>query len=390
MKVLVLGGSGVQGRTALVELARDPEVETVVCADQNFDALEQIRPFTDMSRITTVRADGGNVGELTKLYKGMDIVIDLLPKQFLKGACEAAVAAGVSLVNTNYGHGIQGFDQAAREAGIAILPECGLDPGIDLVIYKQAREYFDGLEVIRSYCGGFPEKKACTNPIAYKLSWIWSGVLSSLTRDSRIMKDGRVMDIPGADIHNPEHLHTVDFPGLGPMEAIVNGDAVSFVDLMGLRGTVTETGRYSLRWPGWSEFWRPLKQLGFLEETPVPGLACPVTPMEFLDKHMGPRLAYGPDERDVVSMLNVFEGTREGRRERMTSTVMIQRDLTTGLMGMSMGVGYPVVIGAKMMVRGEIARKGVLSPVKDIPVAEFKERLQARGVVISENIEKIG
>lgn len=389
MKVLVLGGNGVQGRTAMSDLAKDPEVETIICADLNFDALDQIRAFTDMSKITTIRVDGSRVNDLVALFKQVDVVIDLLPRQFLDEACLAAIESGVSVVNTNYGHGIQGFDARAREAGVAILPECGLDPGIDLVIYAAARNYFDSLDVINSYCGGFPEKTACDNPINYKLSWIWAGVLSSLTRHGRLIKDGKVIDVPGADIHNHEHLHSVDFPGIGTLEAIVNGDAVVFTDLLGITSSIRETGRYSLRWPGWSDFWRPVKQLGFLEETPVPGLPCEVTPVQFLDKLMGPRLAYGRNEKDVVAMLNIFEGMKNGRKERLTSRVMIERDLETGLMGMSKGVGYPVVIAAKMIARGEIAAKGVLSPVEDIPVKLFKERLEKRGVVIEETIEEI-
>jgi saccharopine dehydrogenase-like NADP-dependent oxidoreductase len=373
----------------MVDLARDPEVEEILCADLNFDALEQIRPITDMTRIRTIPMDCSTLESLTSLFGQADIVIDLLPKQFLELACEAAIASGKNLVNTNYGHGIRALDARAKKAGIAILPEVGLDPGIDLVIYKAAREYFDTLTVINSYCGGFPEKSACTNPINYKLSWIWAGVLSSLTRHGRIIRNGSVVDVPGSEIHDPGHLHSVEFPGIGTLEAIINGDAVSFVELLGLGGTILESGRYTLRWPGWSDFWRPLKQLGFLEETPVPGLPCPVTPVQFLDRHMGPRLAYQPHEKDLVAMLNVFEGVKDGRRQRMTSRVMIERDLETGLMGMSMGVGYPVVIAAKMVARGEIPRKGVLSPTEDMPVGLFKERLEKRGIVLQERVENL-
>jgi saccharopine dehydrogenase-like NADP-dependent oxidoreductase len=88
-------------------------------------------------------------------------------------------------------------------------------------------------------------------------------------------------------------------------------------------------------------------------------------------------------------MLNIFEGTKDGKRQRMTSTVTIERDLDTGLMGMSMGVGYPVAIAARMVLRGEIPGKGVLSPTEDIPVARFKEELKERGIVISETLVSI-
>ncbi len=61
------------------------------------------------------------------------------------------------------------LDEKARKAGVAIMPECGLDPGIDLVLYGEARRRFDELTLINSYCGGFPEQAACDNPLNYKV-----------------------------------------------------------------------------------------------------------------------------------------------------------------------------------------------------------------------------
>jgi saccharopine dehydrogenase-like NADP-dependent oxidoreductase len=125
---------------------------------------------------------------------------------------------------------------------------------------------------IKSYCGGFPEKSACTNPLNYKTSWIWRGVLSSTKRDSTFIVDGKRINIPGARQHDAANIHSVEFPGLGTLEAIPNGNAAFFTDRMGIADTIVNTGRYSLRWPGWAAIWRPLKDLGFLDETPVPGL----------------------------------------------------------------------------------------------------------------------
>ena len=101
------------------------------------------------------------------------------------------------MVNTNYAYSPEALDKRAKQAGITIMPECGLDPGIDLVMYGDAKARFDSLSVINSYCGGFPEANACDNPMKYKVSWIWRGVLSSIMRDGRIIKGGKIIDIPG-------------------------------------------------------------------------------------------------------------------------------------------------------------------------------------------------
>ena len=389
MKVLVLGGCGIQGRTALYDLASDQNVSRIICADLQFDELSKIEAFTNMEKITTARIDAENKSALLNLYEKVDVVIDLLPKEFKTHVNETALEAKVNVVNTSYMYHPEALDKKAKEAGITIMPECGLDPGIDLVIYGDARTRFDSLSVINSYCGGFPEIKACTNPMNYKLSWIWRGVLSSTMRDGRIIKDRQIIEIPSAKQHDEPFVHEIEFPNLGSLEAIPNGDAVFFTDRMGLTETIVNTGRYSLRWPGWSAFWRPLKKLGFLSEDPVEGLESTVSPMDFMEKHLGPQLAYRDDEKDLIAMINIFEGMQENKKMRFTSSMLIERDLETGILAMSKGVAYTACIVAKMIANGEIKEKGVLSPMTHIPVAPFMERLKKRGLVITGKMEEL-
>jgi len=384
MKILVLGGCGIQGRTALYDLASDAEISEIICADIQFDELSKIETFTDMGKITTAKIDAQNKSDLLNLYKKVDVVIDLLPKDFKTHVNEAALEAKVPVVNTNYMYDIKTLDKKAKEAGITIMPECGLDPGIDLVICGDAQTRFDSLSMIKSYCGGFPEKKACTNPMNYKLSWIWRGVLSSTMREGRIIRDRQIIEIPSAIQHDDAFVHAIEFPNLGTLEAIPNGDAVFFTDRMGLTETIVNTGRYSLRWPGWSAFWRPLKELGFLSKDPVKGLDGTVSPMDFMDKHLGPQLAYQDDEKDLVAMINIFEGIKDNKKMRFTSSMLIERDLETGIMAMSKGVGYTAAIVARMIVRGDIKEKGVLSPLNHIPVEKFMNELKKRGIQIKE------
>jgi len=387
MKILILGGCGIQGRTALYDLASDEQVSEIICADAQFDQLSKIAPFTDMKKITTVAIDANNTADLLPVIKQADVAIDLLPKEFTDAVNETALAAGVSVVNTNYMYDPGQMDEKARDAGIAIMPECGLDPGIDLVLYGCAIRKFDTLTAIKSYCGGFPEKKACTNPLNYKTSWIWRGVLSSTKRDSTFIVGGKRVNIPGDRQHDAANIHSVDFPGLGTLEAIPNGNAAFFTDRMGLSDTIVDTGRYSLRWPGWAAFWRPLKDLGFLDETPVPNLGDgTVSPMDFMDKYLAPRLVYQDDEKDLVAMLNIFEGTIDGKKTQLTSTMVIERDLDTGIMAMSKGVAYSAVIAAKMIAKKQITDTGVLSPMVHIPEEPFLESLKKRGIFITETM----
>ncbi|NNF99121.1 MAG: saccharopine dehydrogenase [Desulfobacteraceae bacterium] len=389
MNVLVLGGCGIQGRTAVCDLSGCRNISSVICADSNPTAFAAIEPFVEMSKIDLVELDVLDESSLDALFKKADIAIDLLPRKYAEKIGHAAVRNGVSIVNSNYSSSISHLDQAARSAGVAIMPECGLDPGIDLILYGHAARLFDELHLINSYCGGFPEKKACDNPLNYKISWIWDGVLNSTKRSGRLIKNNRIVDVSAQEQHLEKNIHHIDFPDLGRLEAIPNGDAVLFTDLLGVTSTIGETGRYTLRWPGWSAFWRPLKALDFLSDDPVPGLPGDISPHQFLTTFLEPRLQYRNDEKDLVVMLNIFEGLKDGKKMRLTSRLVIERDLDTGIMAMSKGVGYPASIVAQMMAGGEIPEKGVLSPLQHVPYPSFASKLNDRGIVLEELFETL-
>jgi saccharopine dehydrogenase-like NADP-dependent oxidoreductase len=387
MKIAVIGGLGMQGKAALIDLARNSRVREIICADVNLKDWDKLAAITDVSKIRPVQLDGASKQAIVSLLKqGIDAVIDLLPLPFMINAFEAALEAKVPLVSTNYGKPIHHLHEPAKVAGVTLMPECGLDPGIDLVICGHAARQFDQLHVLNSYCGGIPEKKACTNPLDYKISWNFDMVLRSQKRASVFIRGGKKLEVPAEQQHETDMIHTIGFPGLGEMEAVPNGDAVFYTDLLGLTPGIREAGRYALRWPGWCAFWRPLKRLGLLSDEFVPGLDGAVTPHQFMVKLLEPRLQYQDDEKDVVAMYNVFSGIKDGRPKTLKTSLIIERDLKSGLYGMSLGVGFPASIVAQMIASGEISKKGVLNPALDVPYAPFMAALAERGIVVTEEV----
>jgi len=389
MQVLVLGGCGGQGRAALYDLSRNEKVDRITCADIQPELLDAF-DFFSKDNIQAVRLDATDLNALAAVMDDeFDVVLDFLPPQCVRPVAEAALQRGVPLVNTNYPYDILDLDQAAKEKGVTIMPECGLDPGIDLILYKYSLEYFDEVHKLNSYCGGIPEKAACDNPLNYKISWNIEAVLNSQIRDATVMAASEVSFIPAEAQHDNAFIHQIEFPGLGPLEAIPNGNAIHYADLLGITDALKETGRYSLRWPGWCDFWRPLRELGFLSHVPVKGIPHEVSPFEIVAAILAPQLQYKDEEKDLAVMLNVVEGLKNGDRQRMTCSLMLERDLSTGLMAMNMGVAYPACIIAEMIVYGEIKQKGVLSPAVDIPCQRFLERLKTKGIVVRERIDAL-
>jgi len=389
MQVLVLGGCGGQGRAALYDLSRNEKIARLTCADLRPELLGSF-DFVSKNDIQAVQLDATDSNALAAIMDDeFDVVLDFLPPQCVRPVAEAAIQRGVSLVNTNYPYDILDLDQAAKDKSVTILPECGLDPGIDLVLYKYSLEYFDEVHKLNSYCGGIPEKAACDNPLNYKISWNIEAVLNSQIRDATVMAASEVSFIPAEAQHDNAFIHQIEFPGLGALEAIPNGNAIHYAELLGITDALKETGRYTLRWPGWCDFWCPLKELGFLSHVPIKGIPYDMSPFEIVATILAPQLQYKDEEKDLAVMVNVIEGLKNGDRQRMTCSLVIERDLSTGLMAMNMGVAYPACIIAEMIVNGEITQKGVLSPAVDIPCQRFLERLKTKGIVVRERIDAL-
>jgi saccharopine dehydrogenase-like NADP-dependent oxidoreductase len=100
-----------------------------------------------------------------------------------------------------------------------------------------------------------------------------------------------------------------------------------------------------------------------------------------------PQLQYQAGEKDVVAMYNIFSGVKDGRPKTLKTALVIERDLKSGLYGMSLGVGFPASIVAQMIASGEIAPKGVLNPALHVPHAPFMAALAERGIVVTEEVE---
>jgi saccharopine dehydrogenase-like NADP-dependent oxidoreductase len=337
-------------------------------------------------RVACVGLDAGNRRALEDLIVRTrpDVIIDLLPATLVGTVVAAAVAHKVHLVNTLYTRPeVKALAGEAERRGVTILPECGFDPGIDLVLAGRIVRGFDRLVGLRSYGGGVPEASAADNPLRYKVTWTFAGVLNSYRRAGRMIRAGRAIEIGDDDMFRPEHVHQIEIESVGTCEAFPNGDALQYAELLGLElDALEELGRYTLRWPGHCALWLPLVELGLLDDEPVDVGGIPVSPRRFLDAALAPRLRYADHERDLAIVRVEAWGTRGGRAAREVLEVIDRRDLRTGLTAMSRTVGFTASIGAQMIASGEVARRGVLSPLRDLPYDRFCAELARRGILV--------
>jgi saccharopine dehydrogenase-like NADP-dependent oxidoreductase len=265
----------------------------------------------------------------------------------------------------------------------------GLDPGIDLILGRLAVDQLDEVHGLYSYGGGIPAPDcAADSPINYKISWIFDRVLAVYTREARLIKNGRPLAVPGKALFQPENVHEIEFEGIGPVEAYPNGDATRYVDLFALGPQLVEMGRFALRWPGHSRFWRKMVALGFLDDTPIEINGAKMSPRSFLTRCLTPRLQYGKNERDLALLRVEAWGLKQGKALKVTYDLVDYRDLENGLFAMNRTVGFASSIAAQMILDGRIIQTGVLSPVRHVPPQAFIGEIKKRGIRIECKIEE--
>jgi saccharopine dehydrogenase-like NADP-dependent oxidoreductase len=175
---------------------------------------------------------------------------------------------------------------------------------------------------------------------------------------------------------DPLNIHIKDVEGLGSMEAYYNGDAVKYLDVLQIKDTVTNTGRYSLRWPGHSAFWKIMVELGFLRTDLIKIGEQEVSPRQFVHDLLLPQLQYKDNERDIAAIRIEVTGLKNGQRKCIIYQMIDHRDLNTGLLAMQRTVGYTTSICAQMILNEQIQKRGLLTPTRDIPSDIFIEELK--------------
>ncbi len=397
-RVLLLG-CGAQGKAALHDLVSGDDGMHVVVADRDRGVEERVRRYP-ASRVAGTVLDATDEAGIAALMREADVVVEALPGPFALPMARLAARCGVSLVSSMYlrdpqeedprtiaatEQAIREIDRTAREKGIVILPEFGLDPGLDLILGARALAEVEEVEEFRSYGAGLPGPDARNNALGYRFSWSPIGVLRSYRRPARIITGGEPVAIDPLTLFEPGRSHIVELPAIGaPLECYPNGDAVHYADLFGLRGKVREMGRYTGRLSGHCAFWNVAVKSGFLDRTPCDVDGVLVSPIEFTAALLAsqPQFRYGDADEDLTWIRVDVRGRRGGTGGRVVYDLVDRRDFTTGFTSMQRTVGFTLACGARLILDGALGRSGLLTPI-DAPYERVFPALERHGIRVT-------
>jgi len=370
-----------------------------------------------------------------------DIVISMLPASLHITVAKDCVRLGKNLVTASYvSPEIAELDEAAKQAGILLLNEIGLDPGIDhmsaMQVIDEIKENGGELTSFKSFCGGLVHPDYDNNPWNYKFTWNPRNVVLAGQGTAQYIENGDYKYIPYTSLfERTEHMEVLD---AGEFEGYANRDSLSYRKSYGLDDIPT-LFRGTLRRKGYSEAWNVFVQLGMTDDTykiensdnisnrefinmflpfndalTVEEKLCKqfslttdsvifqkiawlsafsenkvgmenASPAQILQAICEKKWTLGSEDKDMIVMQHQFEYVQNGEQKKLNSSLLVFGD-DPRYTSMAKTVGLPVAIATKLILSGAIKSTGVKIPTtKDIYVPVLKE-LEENGINFVEEL----
>jgi len=316
----------------------------------------------------------------------MAACVSAVPWRFNLGIARAAIAAGASLTDlggkTSVVFEELALDEQARAAGVTLVPDCGMVPGLGTSICAAAMEMVDRPRDVFLWDGGLPQHPQ--PPWNYILTFHFGGLITEYSGTTEFLREGQLVEVPCF-----EELEYVDFPApIGRLEAFTTAGGTSSAPRTYF-GRLRTYQNKTLRYPGHCAQWKALRDAGLFSERAVPlGAGIEARPYDLLRRLIEPQLLPRPGEKDVCILRGKAVGESDGRQVEAVVDVFDYHDDATGFTAMERTTGWHAAIMATLAARGEIARGAV--PVERAARGKrILEECRARGMRVEQTLRTL-
>lgn len=436
MQILVLGA----GRSAgwlidyLANYCNAKRLDLVV-VDKDFTGLWSA--FDKKSNCEYVLGDVSNIEFLKENISKSTVVVSLLPPFMHVQVAKLCIELKTNLVTASYtSPEMKELHNEALNAGIVLLNEMGLDPGIDHIsaslLLQKLQNKKAKVNSFESYCGGLISQDDCHgNPWKYKFTWNPRNVvLAGQGGESVWRKQGVKHNVAPKDVFS--HAIPLDIPELGRFDAYPNRDSLGYEKTYLLEDSDTII-RGTLRRSGFCEAWQVLVDAGFTENAePLPkelksvkswfqnktGFAsvsdwlqelnvnnniaekllfleldsvdsfpesCK-TSADVLEQILLSKWKLEPSDKDEIVMYHRI-GFTENSVSKVSHSVLVVLGDGGGRTAMAKTVGYPLAIGVELILEGIIDNKGVAIPIYQSWNQILMQKLEDLGIVFRDFVE---
>ncbi len=373
----VVLGAGRQGVAAAYDLALHGQADEVVLADRNEEAAQagaaRVNALVGRSVVTPKGAHAAHLPTVRPLLEGAHGLVSAVPYKFNLSLTELAIRMGVHMVDLGGHTGVVRRQLAlsphAQRAGVTVVPDCGMGPGLNITLALLAMEALDEPQEVRIYDGGLPQENK--PPWGYVLLFSAEGLVNEYSGEAFFLRNGRVTPVPALS-----ELEELEIPGLGRLEAFVTSGGLSTMPWT-FEGRLQVLENKTLRYPGHCRLLWVLRDLGLFGENPVDVGGVEVVPRDVLAALLA-RAWYDPQVKDLAVIYVVARGRKDGYPAEATVQLVDLYDERTGFRAMEKLTGWHAAMVLELAVRGEIPR-GVIPIEQALPGSKFAQLAPARG-----------
>ena len=364
------------GRAAVYDLAHNIRTDKIGLFDIDLTPARTISRRYGGGKTVAARLDAGNIDAAAKGFKGYDAVISAVTYRYNPGLAKAAIRAGAHFCDMGGNNDVVAeefkLDKQAKKAGVVVIPDCGLAPGMVSVIAAGDLNRFDKPESLHIRVGGLPQKPR--PPLDYQMVFSAEGLVNEFYEPVVAIKNGRKITLPPMS-----ELEELQFTGIGRLEAFTTSGGTS--TLPRTYGRILKNLDYkTIRYPGFCEKFRTMLDLGLGQWEKIHVDGVNVSPRSVLKAVLDKNLSLG--EPDLVLVRIITEGRIKGKKRRQITEIVDWQDMTTGLTAMMRCTSFPVTIIAAMAASGEITMRGVVPQEKAVDPTRFEAELSRRRIIL--------
>ncbi len=439
MKNILVIGAG-RSASSLIKYLLDNSTKEnwkVTVGDVSLDLVKQ--KTGNHANARALELDINNQEQREEEIQHADLVISMLPASMHINVAKDCVRFKKHLVTASYVSKEMGeLNEEAIKAGVVLINENGLDPGIDhasaMKVIDEIHQQGGELISFKSYCGGLVAPECNDNPWGYKFSWNPRNVILAGQGTAQYIENGEYKYIPYNRLYTQTNI--VEVKGYGRFDAYANRDSLSYRKSYSIENIPTML-RGTLRMEGYCKAWNVFVKLGITDDTYKIEASNTLTyrnlieaflpdsnktikekltafmgndidadtlskiewtgilsdekitlkdaaPAQILQELLERKWKLLEHDKDMIVMQHQFQyKTRSGDIKNITSSLIVKGEDQT-YTAMAKTVGLPLAIVTKLIVQNKITSRGVVIPtIKEIYEPLLKE-LETLGVKFEE------
>jgi len=330
MKAIVLG-CGLVGGLIAKDLAKDEDFQVTV-ADIDEGKLNKLTKETE---IRGIKADLSDSSDIKKIVTEQDIVIGAVPGFLGFNMLRSVIEAGKNIVDISFmAEDTLSLDDLAKKKGVTAVVDMGVAPGMSHMIVGYVDSLMDETESATILVGGLP-------------------VIREWPYEYRLIECGKIVEKPALS-----ELELVNLSKIGTLEAFNTDGLRSLLYTIKIPSMKEKT----LRYPGYAEKMRMLRETGFFSDTPIEVGGVKVKPIDFTSKLLFPKWELEEGEEELTIMQVIVQGKKEGKKLKYTYDLLDYYDKDEKATSMSRATGFPCAIMARLVAQREFQYPGVCPP----------------------------